>query len=76
MSHQEYLKQIESEIRSLNRIIDYKILNKQKYQSEAKRHKLLLDTINKHQFKSENKIRSVAVKSNFFGKFMPSIFAH
>ncbi len=66
MTHQEYLKQIQQEIRKLNRIIDYKILNGEKYFKEARDHKFLLEKIRQHQ----------PVKSNFFNKFFPTLFQH
>ncbi len=66
MTHQEYLKQIQAEIRRLNRIIDYKILNGEKYFQEAKDHKYLLEKIRKHQ----------PVKSSFFSKFFPMFYSH
>jgi len=72
MTHAEYLKQIEHEIRKLNRVIDYKILNGEKYSKEAREHKSLLEIIWKHQFKNN----PGPVKSNLFSKFFGVAFQH
>lgn len=49
MSQEEYMNQIERKIAKLNKIIDKKILNGEKYKEESKSHKMLVETMWKHQ---------------------------
>lgn len=64
MSYQEYIKQIERELKRLNKVIDYKILNGERYTDESKEHKNLLKIIKNNK----------PVKSNFFTNFFSSAF--
>ncbi|MBP6942975.1 MAG: hypothetical protein KBB55_02945 [Candidatus Buchananbacteria bacterium] len=42
MTYYQYVQSIEDELEALNRIIDWKILQRQPYTSESKRHQDLL----------------------------------
>ncbi len=72
MNRFEYLNQLEKKIRILNRVIDYKILHGQKYNKEARDHRLLVEKIWEHKVYSQN----APVKSNFFNRFFSSSFQH
>ena len=48
MTQTQYKKLIKTELQKLNELIDYKIIHGQNYESDSKRHKLLLRKIN-HQ---------------------------
>jgi hypothetical protein len=72
MTHDEYIKQIEGEIRKLNRIIDYKLMRGENYNYEAKEHRMLLQKIWKHKLS----IQRQPVKSSFFSKFFTPSFQH
>jgi len=48
MSQSQYLKILEKEIQKINKKIDLKILEGQKYTKEAKEHKLLLRKVRYH----------------------------
>jgi hypothetical protein len=52
MSQKQYLKSIEKEIQRINKKIDLKILNGEKYSKEARDHRLLLKKIRYHKRKS------------------------
>ncbi len=61
MSQQQYLKRIETELRTLNKIIDEKIMRGQAYRTESRQHKALLQKLKERQH------------NNFFDKiFSPS----
>jgi hypothetical protein len=48
MSQTQYLKMLEKEIQKINKKIDLKILQGEKYAKEAREHKLLLKKVNYH----------------------------
>ena len=48
MSQSQYLKMLEREIQRINRKIDLKILQGEKYSKEAREHKLLLKKVRYH----------------------------
>ncbi len=48
MSQAQYLKMLEKEIQKINKKIDLKILEGQKYAKEAREHKLLLKKVRYH----------------------------
>lgn len=52
MSQKQYLKSIEKEIQKINKRIDLKILQGEKYSKEARDHRLLLKKIRYHKRKS------------------------
>lgn len=52
MSQEQYKKAIEKEIRKLNERIDFKILRGERYSSESRQHKALLQKIKGYQKKS------------------------
>ena len=52
MSQKQYLKSIEKEIQRINKKIDLKILNGEKYSKEARDHRLLLKKIRYHKRKN------------------------
>ena len=52
MSQIQYLKMLEREIQRINKKIDLKILQGQKYAKEAREHKLLLRKVRYHSKKS------------------------
>ncbi|KKT00238.1 MAG: hypothetical protein UW07_C0018G0015 [Candidatus Nomurabacteria bacterium GW2011_GWF2_43_8] len=60
MSQEQYLKMLEREIQKINKKIDLKILQGEKYFKEAREHKLLLQKVRYHS------------KGRFFRKFFPS----
>ena len=49
MSQTQYLKMLEREIQKINKKIDLKILQGQKYVKEAREHKLLLRKVRYHK---------------------------
>jgi hypothetical protein len=52
MSQTQYLKMLEREIQKINKKIDMKILEGEKYTKEAREHKLLLKKVHYHTRKS------------------------
>lgn len=48
MSQSQYLKMLEKEIQKLNKKIDLKIIEGEKYTKEAREHKLLLKKVRYH----------------------------
>lgn len=48
MSQSQYLKMLEKEIQKINKKIDLKILQGEKYSKEAREHKLLLKKVRYH----------------------------
>ena len=52
MSQSQYLKMLEKEIQKINKKIDLKILQGEKYFKEARDHKLLLRKVRYHSRKS------------------------
>jgi hypothetical protein len=52
MSQSQYLKMLEREIQKINKKIDLKILEGEKYAKEARDHKLLLQKVRYHTRKS------------------------
>jgi hypothetical protein len=48
MSQTQYLKMLEREIQKINKKIDLKILQGEKYAKEAREHKLLLKKVHYH----------------------------
>jgi hypothetical protein len=48
MSQSQYLKMLEREIQKINKKIDLKILEGEKYVKEAREHKLLLKKVHYH----------------------------
>ena len=60
MSQSQYLKMLEREIQKINKKIDLKILQGEKYAKEAREHKLLLKKVNYH------------TRRNFFSRFFPT----
>ena len=48
MSQSQYLKMLEREIQKLNKKIDLKIMEGEKYAKEAREHKLLLKKVRYH----------------------------
>jgi len=52
MSQAQYLKMLEREIQKINKKIDLKILQGEKYFKEARDHKLLLKKVRYHSRKS------------------------
>ena len=48
MSQTQYLKMLEKEIQRINRKIDLKILQGERYSKEAREHKLLLKKVRYH----------------------------
>ena len=48
MSQSQYLKMLEREIQKINKKIDMKILEGEKYAKEAREHKLLLKKVRYH----------------------------
>lgn len=48
MSQSQYLKMLEREIQKINKKIDLKILQGEKYYKEAREHKLLLKKVRYH----------------------------
>ena len=52
MSQAQYLKMLEKEIQKINKKIDLKILQGEKYIKEARDHKLLLRKVRYHSRKS------------------------
>lgn len=48
MSQTQYLKMLEKEIQKINKKIDLKILQGEKYAKEAREHKLLLKKVRYH----------------------------
>lgn len=62
MSQSQYLKMLEREIQKINKKIDLKILQGEKYFKEAREHKLLLKKVRYH------------ARRNFFSKFFPTFF--
>lgn len=48
MSQSQYLKMLEREIQKINKKIDLKIMEGQKYAKEAREHKLLLKKVRYH----------------------------
>lgn len=48
MSQSQYLKMLEREIQKINKRIDLKILQGEKYAKEAREHKLLLKKVRYH----------------------------
>ena len=52
MSQSQYLKMLEREIQKINKKIDLKILQGEKYFKEARDHKLLLKKVRYHTKKS------------------------
>jgi hypothetical protein len=60
MSQTQYLKMLEREIQKINKKIDLKILQGEKYFKEAREHKLLLQKVRYHS------------KGRLFRKFFPS----
>lgn len=76
MTHEEYLSQLEKKIRILNRIIDHKILIGEKYVKEARDHRIILEKIWQHKFRSQ-KVQSGSIKSTMFNRFFSaSSFQH
>ncbi len=69
MSHEEYLNQIERKIARLNKIIDKKILMGQKYKEEAKNHKILVQTMWKHQLYTRTVSKG---QRSFLGRILAS----
>jgi len=66
MSQSQYLKMLEREIQKINKKIDLKILQGEKYVKEAREHKLLLKKVSYH------------TRRNFFSRFFrrqSSLFA-
>ena len=57
MSQSQYLKMLEREIQKINKKIDLKILEGEKYAKEAREHKLLLKKVRYH------------TKRSFFSRF-------
>jgi hypothetical protein len=60
MSQAQYLKMLEREIHEINKKIDLKILQGEKYFKEARDHKLLLQKVHYH------------TRRNFLNRFFPS----
>ena len=60
MSQTQYLKMLEREIQKINKKIDLKILQGEKYFKEAREHKLLLKKVRYH------------ARRNFFSRFFPT----
>ncbi len=60
MSQTQYLKMLEKEIQKINKKIDLKILQGEKYFKEAREHKLLLKKVRYH------------TRRNFFSRFFPT----
>ncbi|OGI93679.1 hypothetical protein A3F97_01290 [Candidatus Nomurabacteria bacterium RIFCSPLOWO2_12_FULL_41_10] len=60
MSQAQYLKMLEKEIQKINKKIDLKIIQGEKYMKEAREHKLLLKKVRYH------------TRRNFFSRFFPS----
>ena len=52
MSHEQYIKILQVELQKVNEEIDRKIIQGELYKSEAKKHRLLLETMRKHAKKS------------------------
>jgi hypothetical protein len=52
MSQSQYLKMLEREIQKINKKIDMKILEGEKYGKEAREHKLLLKKVHYHTKRS------------------------
>ena len=61
MSQTQYLKMLEREIQKINKKIDLKILQGEKYFKEARDHKLLLKKVRYH------------TKKNFFSRLFNSL---
>ncbi len=60
MSQAQYLKMLEREIQKINKKIDLKILQGEKYMKEAREHKLLLRKVRYH------------ARQNFFNRLFPT----
>lgn len=60
MSQSQYLKMLEREIQKINKKIDLKILQGEKYMKEAREHKLLLRKVRYH------------TRQNFMSRFFPT----
>lgn len=60
MSQAQYLKMLEKEIQKINKRIDLKILQGERYSKEAREHKLLLRKVRYH------------ARRNFFARFFPT----
>ena len=60
MSQAQYLKMLDKEIQKINKKIDLKIIQGEKYMKEAREHKLLLKKVRYH------------TRRNFFSRFFPS----
>ncbi len=52
MSQSQYLKMLEKEIQKINKKIDLKILQGEKYMKEAREHRLLLKKVRYHTRKT------------------------
>lgn len=63
MSQKQYIKTIEKELRRINRIIDFKILNGEEYRKEARDHKLLLKKVRFYN------------RQSFFRRLFPNVFS-
>jgi hypothetical protein len=63
MSQSQYLKMLDKEIQRINKRIDLKILQGEKYFKEAREHKLLLKKVRYHSRRS------------FFSRFFPTLFS-
>ena len=61
MSQSQYLKMLEREIQKINKKIDLKILEGEKYAKEARDHKLLLQKVRYH------------TRRSFFSKLLSSL---
>jgi hypothetical protein len=58
MSKEQYKKLIERELERINKRIDFKIIKGEGYAHESKRHKLLRESVRKHE------------ESGLFGRFL------
>ena len=61
MTRHEYLKLLEKELHTINKLIDQKILHGEDYFHEARDHRILVRKVRQHTQKS------------FFTKFFPSL---
>ena len=54
MSQEEYIKILQRELKRINKIIDFKILNGEEYSKEMKEHKILLMKMRQHNHSKKN----------------------
>jgi len=67
MSQKQYLKMLEREIQKINKKIDLKILEGQKYSKEAREHKLLLKKVRYHSRRGlVNRLVTLFFRTNIY----------